>query len=68
MNKDVEYEAAAGKDGCRFAEGHRSLSFTSAERFVAMGTFQRVYREQCSAAWLATHEVFSVEEPENAHG
>jgi len=43
---DMCYHAEAGVDGCVFVEGHRRLSISTAERFVARGQFRRVDETQ----------------------
>ena len=40
------YSGQAGKDGCEFVEGHKRLSFSSAERFVARKVLRRVDRPE----------------------
>ncbi|KAH7138085.1 hypothetical protein B0J11DRAFT_574095 [Dendryphion nanum] len=38
----LTYHGVAGPEGCTFIEGHRRLSFDTAERFVARGALMRV--------------------------
>ena len=52
----LKYWGEAGDDGCMFVEGHKELSYKTAERYVDRGIFKRVNRPTRNSFRATKHD------------